>query len=77
MQTVKYFRYDNLVYRSCQTNSRNFVSLLLYLASGLENFVKKIDGSGLVGDPVEAGEGGDQGEGGQVGGGEGFCLTDI
>ena len=31
----------------------------------------------LVGDPVEAGEGGDQGEGGQVGGGEGFCPTDI
>ena len=77
MQTVKYFRYDNLVYRSCQTNSRNFVSLLLYLASGLENFVKKTDGRWLVGDPVEAGEGGDQGEGGQVGGGEGFCLTDI
>ena len=26
---------------------------------------------------MEAGEGGDQGEGGEVGGGEGFCPSDV
>ena len=45
--------------------------------SGFKNIVEERDCGGHVGDPVQAGEGGDQGEGGGVRGCEGAALGGV
>lgn len=47
------------------------------LAPTLQHLVKQGHGGGHVGHPVQAGEGGDQGEGGGVGGDEGGALRGV